>query len=82
MIIFEKGYIDLVLFKNKNMGDNFLIEFKYLKKEDYSENNLKKKYDEAMDELNKYSNDLRINMGNTKRYIIIFIYTEYKIYEV
>jgi len=77
----KKGYID-IYFKNKSNFSkyNILMELKYISK------NKIKTYDKVLEEgyeqVNKYIQDKRLNKVNLKKYIVIFIGSEYKITEV
>jgi len=57
-----------------------MIELKYLKKS--NRKLLESKRKEAIEQLEKYSQDKRIDKTNLKRYAVIFIGSDYKIYEV
>ncbi len=71
----KDGYCDLLLLKKENMDINYeyLIEFKYIKKEDDSDKLIESKRKEAILQLNKYSTDTRINKNCLKKLVIIFV---------
>ncbi len=71
----KEGYCDLLLLKKDNMDVNYeyLIEFKYIKKEDYSDKVIETKRNEAIEQLNKYNGDSRIDKNSLKKLVIIFV---------
>ena len=80
----SNGFIDLMLFKNSNLSKyDIMIELKYLKITDYEKNNnlLEIKKKEAIEQLNNYSKDERINKTSLRKYVVIFVGTNLKILE-
>lgn len=80
----SNGYIDLMLFKNNELCKyDIMIELKYLKVRDYRRNRklLEIKRQDAIDQLNSYSQDSRINKNTLKKYVVIFVGTNLKILE-
>ena len=77
----NNGYIDLmILRKDKNITNyDIMIEFKYIKKSEYSEKILKEKKLEAISQLKRYSLDNRIDNTNLKKYVIIFVGKDLKL---
>ncbi len=71
----KDGYCDLLLLKKENMDINYeyLIEFKYIKKEDYRDKVIEDKRKEATLQLNKYRSDSRIDNNCLKKLVIIFV---------
>lgn len=78
----NNGYIDLMLFKKNMANYNIMIELKYIKKSEYSEELLRLKKDAAKEQINKYILDDRIPKDNLKKYIVIFIGSEYILEEI
>jgi len=77
----SSGYIDLLLRRKGILGNyDIMIELKYLKKS--NRKLLESKRVEAIEQLKRYSQDERINKPDLKKYAIIFIGSDYKIYEV
>ena len=75
------GYADILLQGTEPyMDNNMVIEIKYIKKDDYNEEKLNEKRIEAIDQINKYSKDRRINSNLTK-YIVVFTGRECKLLE-
>ena len=79
----SKGYIDLMIFrKDKNITNyDIMIEFKYIKTNEYNDKLLEDKKIEAREQLIKYSSDNRIDKTNLKKYIIIFAGKNLKLVE-
>lgn len=78
------GYIDLLLLKNNDLCKyDIMIELKYLKVSDYEKNNklLEMKRKDAINQLNNYSMDERIDKTTLKRYVVIFVGTDLKLLE-
>ncbi len=76
----KNGYIDIMLFKNNNlMKNNIMIELKYIKKKDYSEELLEEKIKEGKSQLVSYSKDERL--GNPIKYLVVFVGNELKLVE-
>ena len=74
----KNGYIDIMLFKNNNlMKNNIMIELKYIKKKDYSEELLNEKINEGKSQLESYSKDERL--GNPMKYLVVFVGNELKL---
>ena len=77
----ENGYIDIFIEgQNDLMNNNIIIELKYIKKSDYTEELLENKREEAIKQVNSYSKDNRINK-NLKKYIVLFVFNELKVLE-
>lgn len=64
------GYADLVLLSNKY---NYIFEFKYIKKQDKNNKIIEEKLNDAKGQLDRYSQDERINKNNLKKYIILYV---------
>ena len=77
----KKGYID-ILFKNKSNFSkyNILMELKYISKK--NKNTYDKVLKDGYEQVNKYIEDKRLNKVNLKKYIVIFINSQYTITEV
>ena len=73
------GYIDLMILKNELSNYDVMIELKYIKKSE--EALFESKKEEALEQLKRYSLNDRDN-NHLKKYAIIFIGSEYKLYEV
>ena len=73
------GYIDLMILKNELSNYDVMIELKYIKRSE--ETLFESKKEEALEQLKKYSLNDRDN-NHLKKYAIIFIGSEYKLYEV
>ena len=70
------GYADLMLFKNNRVSKyDIMIELKYLSLNEYKKNKklLKQKEMDAINQLELYSNDERIDKSTLKRYVVIFV---------
>lgn len=83
----QEGYIDILLTPRENQEKWYgvLIEFKYIKKEDYEQNNklLKIKQIEAKEQLLKYKKSEEIQkIQNLKCYIVVAIKDELVIEEL
>ena len=74
------NYIDLMILQNKYTNYNIMVELKYLKKSE--EGLYNKVYNEALEQINKYILDDRIDKNNLKKYIIVFIGSDYKLSEI
>ncbi len=73
----NNGYIDIYLEKkNPNIPNNIMIELKYIKKKDYSEELLNEKIKEGKSQLESYSEDKRL--GNPLKYLVVFVGNELK----
>ena len=72
----NNGYIDIYLNKKKSILRNVIIELKYIKKKDYSENLLQEKIKEGTSQLENYSKDKRLD--NPVRYLVVFVGNELK----
>ena len=69
----NKGYADVyILGRNKPLKYEILIEIKYIKKSEYSIEELERKRKEAIEQISEYSKDERINKNNLRKYIVIF----------
>lgn len=78
----SNGYIDVMFFRNNKLCKyDIMIELKYIKKSDYSDDLLKKKNKEASEQLVKYSLDDRIDKDKLKRYVVIFVGNDVKMIE-
>ena len=76
----NNGYIDIYLEKkNPNIPNNIMIELKYIKKKDYSEELLNEKIEEGKSQLESYSKDERL--GDPLKYLVIFVGNELKLVE-
>ena len=78
------GYIDLMLFKNNELCKyDIMIELKYLKVKEYRKNRklLEMKKRDAIEQLNNYSMDERIDKNTLKKYVVIFVGTDLKVLE-
>ena len=74
------NYIDIMIFKNNYVKDNILIELKYIKKKEYSDKIYNEKLNEAQKQITKYLEDKKVKVD--KKYIVIFIGSDYKKVEV
>ena len=80
----SNGYVDLLLVKNTDICKyNIMIELKYLKVKEYRRNRklLSIKREEAINQLNSYSMDDRIDKTNLKKYVVIFVGNNLKVLE-
>ncbi len=68
----------LLMKEDTDINYEYLVEFKYIKKEDYSEKVIDSKKNEAIKQLNRYSGDTRINRDSLKKLVIIFVGRECK----
>ena len=68
----EKGYIDLALFPKNIIAPIMLIELKYIKKEDLSEQILQDKRKEAIDQLQNYHCAKEFEGESVIKWILIF----------
>ena len=80
----SNGYVDLMLLRNTDICKyDIMIELKYIKKKDYELNNglLDIKKRDAIEQLNNYSMDNRLDVTNLKRYVVIFVGNDLKLLE-
>ena len=80
----SNGYVDLMLVRNTDICKyDIMIELKYLKIKEYRRNRklLNNKKEEAINQLNSYSLDERIDKTNLKKYVVIFIDNNLKVLE-
>ena len=80
----SNGYVDLMLVKNTDICKyDIMIELKYLKVKEYRRNRklLNIKREEAINQLNSYSIDDRIDKTNLKKYVVIFVGNDIKVLE-
>ena len=70
------NYIDMMIFSKDY---NIMIELKYLKKKEKRLYN--KVHNKALNQINEYILDERINKTNLKKYILVFIGSDYKLTE-
>ena len=75
------NYIDLMIFRKNNSKYNVMLELKYIKKKEYNIILLNKKKKEAINQLNKYIEDDRINKDNLRKYAVIFVGSDIKVLE-
>ncbi len=76
----KNGYMDVYLkSKNELMKKNIMIELKYIKKKDDSEELLREKIKEGKSQLVNYSKDERL--GNPMKYLVVFVGNELKLVE-
>ena len=67
------GYADVYIFgRVKPLTYNILVELKYIKKSEFNDNVLKEKREEAINQIENYSKDDRINQGNLRKYVVVF----------
>ena len=73
-------YIDVAVFKRENSGIKYqaIIELKYIKKEEAKTEESKKKEierkrEEALEEIQAYSQDTRLPQENMKKFIVIYV---------
>ncbi len=81
----ESKYSDLLLIPKEKLDERYgiLIEFKYIKKEDYTEEVLKQKQDEARKQLEKYKEAEEIKMlPKLRSYSIVAVKDEVIVEEV
>ncbi len=76
----DNGYIDVAVFKREYSGVKYqaIIEVKYIKKEDAKTEQVKKeaiekKREEALKEIQAYSQDARLPQENMKKFIVIYV---------
>ncbi|SHF22956.1 PD-(D/E)XK nuclease superfamily protein [Marinitoga hydrogenitolerans DSM 16785] len=80
----ENGYIDIVMFKRyEEVPYEAIIEVKYIKQKEYTEEKLKRKIKEAKEQIEKYKKSYELNSKNEtmKKFIIIFVGKEAKYVE-
>ena len=76
----NKGYCDILMSPNlysfPDMTSSYLFEIKYIKVSDFSENVLKKKIEEAKEELDKYIKDFDLKKiaGSTSLHKIVLVF--------
>jgi len=74
------GYADIYVRSNiPECVNDILIELKYLKKEEYSEELLNTKYNEALTQIDRYIQDKRIDTSKLRKYIVVFVKDEVKL---
>ena len=81
----ESKYSDLLLIPKEKFDEHYgiLIEFKYIKKEDYTEELLKKKQDEARKQLEKYKTTEEIKMiPKIRSYSVVAVKDEIYVEEI
>ena len=73
-------YIDVAVFKRENSGIKYqaIIELKYIKKEDAKteeskQKEIERKRNEALEEIQVYSQDTRLPQENMKKFIVIYV---------
>ena len=73
-------YIDVAVFKRENSGIKYqaIIELKYIKKEEAKteenkQKEIERKRNEALEEIQAYSQDARLPQENMKKFIIIYV---------
>ncbi|NUU99560.1 hypothetical protein XO12_05455, partial [Marinitoga sp. 1154] len=80
----ENGYIDIAMFKRyEEVPYEAIIEVKYIKQKEYTEEKLKRKIKEAKEQIEKYKKSYELNTKNEtmKKYIIVFVGKEAKYIE-
>jgi hypothetical protein len=79
----KNGYVDLMLLKglNKTVNYEVMIEFKYLPEKNNKRRIIESKRLEAIEQLNKYSDDDRFNKDTLKKYVVIFVGNNVKLIE-
>ena len=78
------GYIDLFILGNKDLCNyNIMIELKYISVKEYRKNRklLMEKKKDAIEQLNNYSKDERIDKTSLRKYVVIFVGTSLKVLE-
>ena len=66
-------YADLMIKRNHELAKfDILVELKYIKKSDYTEDLLKEKREEVESQLNEYEKAERISKDHLRKYIVIF----------
>ena len=77
------GYCDLmIIHKEKKSNFDILIELKYIKKSDYSDLVLEEKKQAAIEQIKRYESDDRLDKSKLRKFVIIFIGYDYKLYEI
>lgn len=66
------GYADLIFYPYKTTGATSIIELKYLKKEDVTDQRIKEKRDEAFQQLKKYTDTKEFKGIDVVKWILIF----------
>ncbi len=68
-------YIDIAIFKREGTKVKYqaIIEVKYIKKGNYSKEELEKKRLEAIDQIIKYGEDKRIPKEGMKKFVVVFV---------
>ncbi|WP_254867716.1 PD-(D/E)XK nuclease domain-containing protein [Marinitoga sp. 1154] len=77
----ENGYIDIAMFKRyEEVPYEAIIEVKYIKQKEYTEEKLKMKIKQAKEQIEKYKKSYKLNTKNEtmKKYIIVFVGKEAK----
>ena len=76
----DNGYIDVAVFKRENTGAKYqaIIEVKYIKKEEAKTEKSKqeaigRKKEEALKQIQAYSQDERLPQENMKKFIVIYV---------
>ncbi|NUU99265.1 hypothetical protein XO12_03850 [Marinitoga sp. 1154] len=80
----ENGYIDIAMFKRyEEVPYEAIIEVKYIKQKEYTEEKLKRKIKQAKEQIEKYKKSYELNTKNEtmKKYIIVFVGKEAKYVE-
>ncbi|WP_047265396.1 PD-(D/E)XK nuclease domain-containing protein [Marinitoga sp. 1155] len=80
----ENGYIDIAMFKRyEEVPYEAIIEVKYIKQKEYTEEKLKMKIKQAKEQIEKYKKSYELNTKNEtmKKYIIVFVGKEAKYIE-
>ncbi len=73
------GYVDLMIFSNDEMAKyNLMIEFKYLKKNEFNESLLNEKIKEGTEQLKSYNLESKLPL---KKYLVVFVGNENKYLE-
>ena len=68
------GYVDLMIFSKdeKKAHYNIMIEFKYIKKNEFNESLFKEKIEEGTNQLKSYN----LEVNNLKKYLVVFVGNE------
>ncbi len=78
----EKGYIDIAIFRRYNdVPYESIIEVKYIKQNEFSEEKLKRKIKESREQIERYKKSYELNYKKIKKYIVIFVGKEVKYIE-
>ena len=76
---YETGgkFVDLALFSNLDFASSVIIEFKYIKKSDYSEKLFEKLKVDAINQIKDYAQTEEMrNIEDLRKYVVIFSYNE------